>query len=692
MSFSRTLGVIPRFPTRCIPVRRFTTLLPIRQEVVPPVKTETVEPALENNEIKVEEAAPAEKTELTLEELGESKLFDKRIKRAFVSLGYDSLTPVQSRAIIPMVKEQGVVCRAKTGTGKTMAFVIPSLQASLENASKSRGVRSKVQALVIAPTRDLAMQIKEEYMKIAERDATIAKKCQIRLCIGGKAESIRTPPSIIVATPGRLEANLRKPAFSRMFSDLKYRIYDEADRLLDQGFEESLYNIDKMLKEAAEDANEPGIKLKSVLFSATVNENVDTFAKATMGDNYKYINCVDENEPEAHENIHQTIVRTNTVFESHVAAISDIFRTLGTQKKYKAILFVPTVSGTDFLHSLIKAAEAAGQFGEAKGSKKPKMTILKLHGQIAQNRRDNATRMFRQCETGILVCTDVAARGLDFKNVTDVIQIGPTADSADYVHKVGRTARAGSEGNATLYLSTDEYKYRKALERERGVTFNAERTFDTFDEDLVELNNLYMEEEEIDDYGRSMLGFYRSVVSNYRLDMRAMCIRVIELVRAFKKDPTAKMSMSGKTYQQMGIPRDLAHDYFDVHGAIPGGAPPKYGKGRGGSRSSGSSQGSYGKYTPKDGYSGNKGGYSGNRNSYSGNQGGEYGNYSGFSGRKDGNYGSRGGNYGSRGGDSGSDSSYGSRGYSKDRYKSFSGDNSYGSQPKRRFNGQGRNN
>ncbi|KAK8438232.1 hypothetical protein ACI3LY_005099 [Candidozyma auris] len=505
--------------------------------------------------------------EITVEQLGGIHAFDPKISGAFKRLGYDSLTPVQARSIVPMmVEENGVVCRAKTGTGKTMAFVIPTVQNALDYYFETKRGYGKVHSLIIAPTRDLALQIKDEYEKLLSKDRALSK-IRVRLCIGGKSDSFTYAPSIMVATPGRLEANLRNPRFSALFSDLKYRVYDEADRLLDQGFEESLINIDTMLREARVKALNPTTKMRSVLFSATVDKRVDEFARNTMGDDYRYINCVPEDEPEAHENIHQTLVKTKNSYESHVAAFTDIFRNLATKPNYKAIMFVPTVSGTDYLYGILRGGANAGLI-DRDTMRSSRTSILKLHGQISQGKRDKATTEFRTCKSGVLVCTDVAARGMDFKNVTDVIQICPSSEVADYVHKVGRTARAGTSGNATLYLSKSELPYVRYLQKERGIKFSKEVEYETMSEDAPEFEKIRIYEDETEDYIRSYLGFARGIISSYRLKMEDAIANISNLYRSLIKDPNAKIEISRKMFLQMGL-RDPRGEYFNVPGGVP---------------------------------------------------------------------------------------------------------------------------
>ncbi|PVH16458.1 uncharacterized protein CXQ87_004749 [Candidozyma duobushaemuli] len=500
--------------------------------------------------------------DITLEDLEKFPAFHKKIAHSFKKLGYSSLTPVQSKSIIPtLLEEKGVVCRAKTGTGKTMAFVIPTLQTALDYHFESKEGMGKIHTLIIAPTRDLAIQIKDEYFKILKQDRSWSK-INVKLCIGGRKDSIRYAPGVLVATPGRLEAELRNPRVAALFSDLKYRVYDEADRLLETGFEESLMNIDRMLRDARHKALNRSTKMKSVLFSATVDERVEDFARATMGDEYRYINCVPENEPEAHENIHQTLVKTHNSYESMVAAFSDIFRNFSSKPDFKAIMFLPTKYGTDFAYDILRQAKRFGLI------EKKNASLLRLHGQMTQGQRDKATAEFRSCKSGLLVATDVAARGMDFKNVTDVIQLCPSSEVADYVHKVGRTARAGSKGNATLYLSQAEVPYANALSKKYGITFANEVRYETMDEDAPAFEKIALEKEDVDEYTRAHLAYLSGVVAKYRLRLDDVIKSAHHLSKGLLQDENAKLSITATTFKQFRL-RDPYEETFDVPGGIP---------------------------------------------------------------------------------------------------------------------------
>lgn len=494
------------------------------------------------------------KGELSIEEFDQLSVFDSRLKQTVKNLRYDAFTPVQQQALLPMLVEDGVVCRAKTGTGKTMAFAIPIVQACIDYHNQT-GEPSRTHALVVAPTRDLANQIKDEFEKLIDH-RSLRNTVTIQLSVGGKADTfVRSVPLIIIATPGRLEARLRDSRVQRSLSDLKYKVYDEADRLLDQGFEETLHNIDDLLMRAKlEYGYDKSIPTRNVLFSATIDGRMDSFARETISPSYRFINCVSEADEEAHENIHQTVVHTQNIYELHVAAISDIIRGHEANPDYKAILFVPTVCGLDFLFDILRDISPPTL----------RRTIYKLNGGMTQSARERTTERFKTCQGGLLVCTDVAARGLDFKNVTDVVQIAGSSQSADYVHKVGRTARAGASGNATIYLSDLEVRYAQVLKREHGITFDAERVYSTFVEDNAKFEELRLNSDEIEDYIRSIMGFYRSITRTYRLSWERVLKDVVTMMRCMLHDPEAVFRMGDKLFQQNAIPFSLVPSYIDT--------------------------------------------------------------------------------------------------------------------------------
>lgn len=505
----------------------------------------------------------------TFDGLAKTGHVHKDILKAIKLAKFTTLTPVQEKSLVPILEENGVVCRAKTGTGKTLAFVIPTLQCALENFDAPRGARGKVHALVIAPTRDLALQIESEYKKIIQNMPNQAKnKIHMEVHMGGrKTRTGNVAPAIVIATPGRLNDNLRHSRFANMFTDLKYRVYDEADRLLDEGFSVTLDDIDDQLKQARSMATNPNASFKSVLFSATVDKSVSNFAKSVMGEDYKFINCVDENEPEAHENIEQTLVKTNNIGESFNGALAYIINNMNNAG-FKAMVFLPTVTATDWFYSMLMNAKDKEMY-DTQQTRKYGSKLLRLHGKMSQAARDRTVRDYRRLSHGILVCTDVAARGLDFSDVSDVVQMGPSSEVADYIHKIGRTARAGASGRSILFLSSLEKNYSKALQSKRGVKFEHEIKYETAEEDKKLVQEIGADVENVESFIPTFLGFYKQVGSAYKIAQHDSLSQIIDYYRFLINDPEAKLSV-GKGFLRnvISVPPREASLYFDVPGGF----------------------------------------------------------------------------------------------------------------------------
>lgn len=522
----------------------------------------------ENLELLKETGLPKQET-ATFAELAKTGHVHKSILSAITRANFKTLTPVQDKSLVPILEEEkGVVCRAKTGTGKTLAFVIPTLQCALENIELSRDSKGKVQALVIAPTRDLALQIENEYKKILQyMPHKFKNKLRIEVHMGGrKTRTGSVAPAIVIATPGRLNDNLHNSRFADMFSDLKYRVYDEADRLLDEGFSITLDDIDRRLKDVRE-MLESTSTFKSVLFSATVDKTVSNFARSVIGEEYKFINCVDENEPEAHENIEQTLIKTNNVGESFNAALSFIINNM-TNNGFKAMVFLPTITATDWFYSMLMNARDRELY-DTRQTRKLGSKILRLHGKMSQTARDRTVRDYRRLSHGILVCTDVAARGLDFSDVSDVVQMGPSSEVADYIHKIGRTARAGASGKSILFLSSLEKNYIKALQTKRGVKFAHEIKHEAAEADRKLVAEIGSHAEDVESFIPAFLGFYKQIGSAYKISERDSLAQIMDYYRFLLGDSEAKLSVGkGFVRHVLNIPPREASLYFEVPGGF----------------------------------------------------------------------------------------------------------------------------
>lgn len=354
-----------------------------------------------------------------------SSLLWTSIKDSLQALGFTHPTEIQSK-IIPILLEnykQDVHAQAQTGTGKTLAFGIPLLQAM--EASDRR-----VQGLVIAPTRELVLQIYES-LKDVSRGSNIA----IDTIYGGmpitrQIESLKRGVQIIVGTPGRINDLLRRGSLK--LDHLKVLVLDEADIMLDMGFREE---IDEVLEAAP--------KNRSIwLFSATVMAGIKTLIKSHM---------------------HNVLTVQTAKATSSSAQITQYYCVVPEKQRIEATMrFIeaaPDFNGIIFCRTKVLSSEITEELA-SKGLK-----VNCLHGDMKQSLRNHVIKGFKNKDFNILVATDVAARGIDVSDLSHVINYSIPDDIESYVHRIGRTGRAGKEGIAILLISPSQLYRVKRLEK-----------------------------------------------------------------------------------------------------------------------------------------------------------------------------------------------------------------------------------
>lgn len=497
-------------------------------------------------------AAPVLKdaSDITMAEFFQDDRFNPDVRKAVKSLNFSEFTPVQEQAIIPFLNESGVVCKAKTGTGKTFSFVIPLVNRCMELANA--GEQPGVIGLVIAPTRDLARQIFEDVLKLTSNNNNMQRKVEAALWCGGtqsKRFNRYRPPQIVIGTPGRVLDNIENRGYAQSFAKLEYRVFDEADRLLDQGFETQLLDIDDALQRAR-DPSVPA--LKNTLFSATVDRRVTGFAVSQIGRDFRYINCVSENDAMSHEAIEQELVHTQSLHDSLSAAINHMLE-MSEDKNYKGILFLPTKVFAQSCFEILRNLSG-------------RRNIWRLHGDMSQSARDNTTTQFKKAKDGLLVCTDVAARGMDYKNISEVLQVGLSREVADYVHKIGRTGRAGALGKAKLYLVTHELPFAIALSKDMGIDFAIKTKLDPETVKLV-FENTSVNPGEIEDQCLSLIGALKSFGDSYKLDIHAVIKDIVDLYRTMLGDSSAKLFMTSDRFNKIALPTSLVPEHIEVDNA-----------------------------------------------------------------------------------------------------------------------------
>jgi len=334
--------------------------------------------------------------------------------------GYQKPTPIQSKAIPAILTGRDLIATAQTGTGKTASFTLPLL---LQLSSKSRVKANQVHALILTPTRELALQV-------AESVTTYGKHLPLKSAVvfGGikinpQMMKLRGGVDLLVATPGRLLDLHHKNALK--FSQLEYLVLDEADRMLDMGFIQDIQKIISLLPK----------RRQNLLFSATLSGEIRKLANNILT-NPIQIELSPRN-PSA-KNIKQAVYEVDK--SKKAALLSHMVRNRDWQQ---ALIFVRTKKGADQL---------------AKKLRSDGITTAVIHGDKSQGARMQALKEFKANRVCLLVATDLAARGLDISELPHVVNFDLPKVSEDYIHRIGRTGRAGSEGEAISLVSADEVK------------------------------------------------------------------------------------------------------------------------------------------------------------------------------------------------------------------------------------------
>jgi len=350
------------------------------------------------------------------------------ILRAVASEGYSTATPVQAQAIPHAMRGRDVLGCAQTGTGKTAAFALPILHRLSEVERPCKVVRPR--CLVLCPTRELATQIGDSFR-------VYGKNLGLRIAVvfggvsaGPQANMLRRGVDILVATPGRL-----RDLIGQRIADLggtEILVLDEADRMLDMGFIDDIRKIIAGLPSSRQ----------TLLFSATMPPGIRNFADAILRDPAKV-------------QIGQVSLAANQIdqsvyFVARGAKPALLARLVNDLPMSRAVVFTRTKHGAD---RLVRRLCASGICSEA------------IHGNKSQNARQRALENFRRGKVPLLVATDVASRGIDVDGITHVVNYDLSDEPETYVHRIGRTARAGATGTAISFCDSDEVPNLRAIEK-----------------------------------------------------------------------------------------------------------------------------------------------------------------------------------------------------------------------------------
>ncbi|MCH3951088.1 MAG: DEAD/DEAH box helicase [Acidaminococcus sp.] len=387
---------------------------------------------------------------------------EPKILKALQDMGFEEPSPIQKGAIPLALKGEDIIGQAQTGTGKTAAFGIPIIQSLNE---KDR----HVQALVMSPTRELCIQVAEEIGKIGR-----TKRVRVLPVYGGQPierqiRSLRNGVQVVIGTPGRLLDHLHRGTIK--LDHVRFLVLDEADEMLDMGFIEDIENIIKQVPS----------ERQTMLFSATMPRPILSISK-------KYMRA-----PKLVA-IHKEIITAPTIAQYYYETrdkVDGLCRILDTTDNFKMIIFCRTKKGVD---ELVIALATRGY--EAEG----------LHGDLSQSQRDRVMKKFRHNEVDILVATDVAARGLDIDNITHVVNFDVPQDPESYVHRIGRTGRAGNTGVSLTFITPREFRQLKLIERTiktkiiRGTLPTDENVLERQREQIISKMQSVLEQDAYHDY------------------------------------------------------------------------------------------------------------------------------------------------------------------------------------------------
>ncbi|XP_028411553.1 ATP-dependent RNA helicase HAS1-like [Dendronephthya gigantea] len=350
--------------------------------------------------------------------------------RAISDMGFVNMTEIQHKSIVPLLNGRDLLGAAKTGSGKTLAFLIPAIELLYKLQFKPRNGTG---VIIISPTRELSLQTFGVVTDLIKHH-----NHTYGIIMGGanrknEAEKLQKGVNLLVATPGRLLDHLQN-THGFKFKNLQCLIIDEADRILQIGFEEEMKQIIRIL---------PGRRM-TVLFSATQTKNVEDLARISLKKAPLYVGVDDNKETATVEGLEQ----------GYLVVPSDkrflvLFTFLKKNRDKKVMVFFSSCHSVKYHSELLNYID---------------LEVLDIHGKQKQQKRTTTFFQFSQAKSGILLCTDVAARGLDIPEVDWIVQFDPPDDPKEYIHRVGRTARgAHGKGHALLFLLPEELAFLRYL-------------------------------------------------------------------------------------------------------------------------------------------------------------------------------------------------------------------------------------
>jgi ATP-dependent RNA helicase DeaD len=345
------------------------------------------------------------------------------VLRAITEMGFEESTPIQEKAMPIAMENRDLIGQAQTGTGKTAAFGIPLVH-------KIDVKEERIVALIMCPTRELAIQVAEEIEKLGRFKGIRSLPIYGGQDIVKQIRALKKKPQIIIGTPGRLLDHINRRTIK--LDDVQTVILDEADEMLDMGFMEDIQSILKLVPS----------ERQTMLFSATMPMNIQRLAQQFLR-NPEHVSVIPKQ-------MSAPLIDQSYIELQERQKFDTLCRLIDMEAPELAIIFGRTKRRVDEL---------------AEGLQKRGYTAEGLHGDLSQNQRDNVMRKFRDGSIDVLVATDVAARGLDVSGVTHVINFDLPQDPESYVHRIGRTGRAGKEGAAFTFVTPREIDHLNFIEK-----------------------------------------------------------------------------------------------------------------------------------------------------------------------------------------------------------------------------------
>jgi ATP-dependent RNA helicase RhlE len=360
---------------------------------------------------------------------------NENIIRAVAEMGYNELTEIQKDVIGPVLSGRDVVGLASTGTGKTAAFSIPIIDMLLKDKENSQEYNA-IKALVLTPTRELAIQVGEDIESYAKYIDIKAGAIYGGVTPKRHIKVIKREPNILVATPGRLLDLIGKEAID--LSNVSMLVIDEADRMLEK---EMLKDVKQIIKELPN-------KKQNLLFSATMPKEIEKLANSLLNNAIKV---------EVKDNINSDNKIKEVIYHVDETIKTMLLIDLLKEEEFESILiFTRTKKKADKVSKAINIANIPGMVSKA------------IHSDKNQSEREKAMEKFKAGDVKILVATDIAARGIDVKGLSHVINMNVPNVPETYIHRIGRTGRAGKEGIAITFCSDDEEEYLDGITKMRG--------------------------------------------------------------------------------------------------------------------------------------------------------------------------------------------------------------------------------